>query len=217
MVYPISLTPSLIEVRPVEIDFKIKEGPKMPKSSKGSEFERAVCKSLGLWWTQDLDKPRDDIFWRTSQSGGRATERMKKGIGTAYSAGDITFIDPIGQPLIDTLLIELKRGYTNQISILDFLDKTRGTPMLVKWWDKAIQEKVESGRRFPLIIFKRDRHSICTLLSFNLLMSMSEMFGKYPGDQIRIKAGGRDLYVLKFFVWLDWGHPDFFIQNSLGE
>jgi hypothetical protein len=108
------------------------KGIKMAKSSKGSSFEREVCKLLSLWWTQDLNPPRDDVFWRTSQSGGRATERMKKNVATAYSSGDVTFIDPIGQPFIDALMIELKRGYTSEIAILDFLDKSKGQPILAK-------------------------------------------------------------------------------------
>ena len=41
----------------------------MPKAYKGSEFEREMCKCLSLWWT---DSKRDDVFWRSAQSGGRA-------------------------------------------------------------------------------------------------------------------------------------------------
>lgn len=76
---------------------------------KGGGYERDLSKELSLYWTNG---ERDDIFWRTSQSGGRAKSRIYTGQKTAYSYGDITFIDPLGKPLLDLAVIEAKRGYT---------------------------------------------------------------------------------------------------------
>ena len=70
----------------------------MAKASKGSAFEREISKSLSLWYTEG---ERDDIFWRSSQSGGRATTRAKKGKKTAASYGDITALDNRGEPFTD--------------------------------------------------------------------------------------------------------------------
>ncbi len=81
--------------------------------SKGFDFEREIVKLFSLWWTQDLDEPRDDIFYKTSGSGARHTSRMKKGISTYNSAGDMGFLDPLGKPFIEKFLVEMKRGYTN--------------------------------------------------------------------------------------------------------
>ncbi|KKK58104.1 hypothetical protein LCGC14_3047790 [marine sediment metagenome] len=81
--------------------------------SKGFDFERETVKLMSLWWTQDLDEPRDDIFYKTSGSGARHTSRMKKGISTYNSAGDMGFLDPLGEPFINKFLVEMKRGYTN--------------------------------------------------------------------------------------------------------
>lgn len=79
---------------------------------KGDGFERDVSRMLSLWWTGD---ERDDVFWRTSASGATATSRRKgkNKQKTKYMFGDITFVNPIGKPLIDRVLIEAKRGYTN--------------------------------------------------------------------------------------------------------
>lgn len=76
-------------------------------NKKGSSFERKICKQLSLWWT---DGERDDVFWRSSQSGGRATQRAKKGKTTYGSYGDIAAVDPYGEPLLKLFTIELKRG-----------------------------------------------------------------------------------------------------------
>lgn len=76
-------------------------------SAKGGAFEREISKKLSLWWSEGK---RDDIFWRSSQSGGRATFRGKKGKDTFGSHGDIAALDPIGAPLIKLFCFELKTG-----------------------------------------------------------------------------------------------------------
>lgn len=90
--------------------------------AKGQEFERWAAKTLSLWWTGGKS---DDVFWRTSGSGARATARGKKGKRTRNSYGDICCIDPIGQPLLDLITIETKKGY-NRLSVQDLLDLPPG-------------------------------------------------------------------------------------------
>ena len=59
---------------------------------KGAEFERKICKQLSRW----IDSNREDLFWRSAMSGGRATLKSNKG-EVSGQAGDITSIDKIGQ------------------------------------------------------------------------------------------------------------------------
>lgn len=91
----------------------------MVKAIKGGQFEREICKQLSLWWTNDV---RDDIFWRTSSSGARATQRTKQNKTTFGQYGDVQATDPIGQRLMDIVCIELKRGY-RKASFSDWFDK----------------------------------------------------------------------------------------------
>ena len=77
--------------------------------AKGSEFERQIAKKMSLWWSNNK---RDDIFYRTHASGARHTSRMKKKIKTENSAGDLMYIDEMGKPFIDNVLVEIKRGYS---------------------------------------------------------------------------------------------------------
>ena len=182
----------------------------MAKSSKGSAYERTICKALSLWWTQDLEEPRDDIYWRTSQSGGRATTRRKQNIDTAYSQGDITFIDPIGAPFIDMCLLELKRGYSKDLDTLNFIDKLKGEPLLIKWWKKAEQERKECKRKWSVIIFRRDRHKSCIMLNTSMLKKIESLFGKCPNDFIIIKHKKFNFLILKLDSFLSWVHPKFF-------
>lgn len=122
---------------------------------KGGSFEREICRRLSLWWTDDK---RDDVFWRTHGSGARATVRHRAGKRTAGAYGDIMATDPIGEPLIDLLTIELKRGY-NSHTIQDLLDKSdTASVQKVESWISQVEEAHTAAGSFSwLIITKRDQ------------------------------------------------------------
>lgn len=130
----------------------------MSGKNKGNTFERSICTLLSEWWTQDESPPRQDVFWRTASSGGRATQRGRKGKQTKNHCGDICATDPIGQPLIDVITWELKRGY-NKDTIADLLDKPEGTAKTAyeKWILQARESQKHAGSQSWAIIVKRDR------------------------------------------------------------
>ncbi len=127
--------------------------------AKGSEFEREVCKRLSLWWSAGLSKgdARDDIFWRSSQSGGRATQRAKTGQKTFGSYGDIAAVDPIGQPLLKYFTIELKRGRSHGFlgDLLDLKDNVKHP--FVATLRQARRSAKQAGSKTWLLICRRDR------------------------------------------------------------
>lgn len=122
---------------------------------KGSNFERHICKQLSHWWTGG---ERDDVFWRSSQSGGRATQRAKSGKKTYGSYGDIAAVDPIGEPLMRLFTIELKRGraHGHPEDLVDAMPTVIARP-----FEKAICQAMEarnhSGSCSWLLICQRDR------------------------------------------------------------
>ena len=126
---------------------------KNPKK-KGSKFERDICKQLSLWWTGDK---RDDVFWRTTTSGARATTRRKKGQGTKNQYGDVQATDPIGQPLIDLCTIEIKKGYSKS-SYFDLIDRLPNETKqpYKKFIQQAIAQHYEAGTEWWLLITKKD-------------------------------------------------------------
>lgn len=127
------------------------------KASKGSTFERQICATLSRWWTQDLKEPRTDIFWRTAGSGARASARSKRGRRTANQYGDLCAIDPTGQPFVDLITTEIKRGY-NRHTVADLLDKPckAKTQMYEDWFVKAQCDHERAGSFSWLLIAKRD-------------------------------------------------------------
>lgn len=136
---------------------------------KGSNFEREVCKRLSLWWTELETKPRDDVFWRSSISGGRATVRAKTGKSTFGSYGDIAAVDPIGLPLLKLVTIELKRGYSKH-SPGELFDST-------KFQKSPFSEAVQQAERCArlagsfgwMLIHRRDRKAAIAYFSTNVV------------------------------------------------
>lgn len=128
----------------------------MAKSSlKGSGFEREFSKQLSLWWTHG---ERDDVFWRSQNSGGRATIRKSAGRSTFMQAGDIAAIDPDGLPLLKAITFELKRGYSNT-TVAEVFDKR--TTQKDTHWEKFIIQAINSHRLNKsyawMLVTKRDR------------------------------------------------------------
>ncbi len=161
---------------------------------KGNAFEREVCRKLSLWWTQDeKDGPRSDIFWRTSNSGGRATCRTKKGQQTKNSHGDICALDPIGQPLIDLITFEVKRGYSRD-TIADILDKpAKSRTRYEEWIQQAFRSHKGAGSYSWALIIKRNRRDVIVLLRSEFLTRLSR---KIPYPRIALAAFIADLGLL---------------------
>jgi hypothetical protein len=115
--------------------------------AKGSSFERDICKRLSLWLT---DGKNEDVFWRSSMSGGRATVAK----GKVRQAGDITAVSPEGHILTDRLYLECK--HLKDIS-LDCLIKGKGN--LITIWHKTIEEAAKYNK-IPCLIFRQNHYPI---------------------------------------------------------
>lgn len=181
--------------------------------NKGSKFEREICKLFSLWWT---DRERDDVFWRTSNSGGRATFRAKKGRGTFGQYGDIQATDAIGQPLINVCNIEIKRGYSDQ-TMFNLLDRL---PHHVESGFEKFVLQAEADREKAdtftwLLIVKRDGKNTIVFLPRKLWRALSSEEGVYLGDckmlvksRTRFTDGkARTLYGMTLNDFFDYVRP----------
>lgn len=126
----------------------------MAKSSKGSAFERETCKLLSNWWTRN---ERDDVFWRSAGSGGRATQRSKRGQSTFGQYGDIQAVDPVGAPLMQFVTFELKRGYSKD-TFADLIDKplTAACKGFDAFLEQASRSAEQAGSRYWALITRRN-------------------------------------------------------------
>lgn len=142
--------------------------------AKGANYERVICKTLSKWWTGGES---DAVFWRTSQSGGRATTRGQKGQKTFGQHGDICATDPIGLPFLKAFAVEIKVGYNRELCLIDCLDGLKGSakPLIYKWADQADASMSASGAKCWMVIFKRDRRDAVVMMSVRW-----PMFGTVP-------------------------------------
>lgn len=138
--------------------------------AKGADFERHICIQLSRWWSRG---ERSDIFWRTAGSGARATTRKKKGLSTKGSYGDLNAIDQSGQVLIDTVCIELKRGY-HKDTISDLLDKTKRAKKQTyeAWIEKLIETTKAAKAESWFLIVRRDRRESLIYTPLPFLMRL---------------------------------------------
>ena len=132
-------------------------------SAKGSAFERELCTRLSLWWTKG---ERQDVFWRTSNSGGRATVRGRKGKGTYGQYGDVAAIDPVGEPLLKIFTIEAKRGYKGS-SLMDLIDcpMNAAKPEYLKWIDKVNHDSASANSYSWLLVVRRNKRQAIVFLN----------------------------------------------------
>lgn len=181
-------------------------------SSKGSSYERELCKQLSLWWT---DGAREDIFWRSSGSGARAKVRGRAGRNTAGQHGDVAATDPIGAPFIDTFTVEIKRGYSEH-TVQDVFD--RGVDGGVQEWERFFAQTIESHKQAGsyswLLITRRDRRRAMVwipMIAYQCLRS-NELFETRPvpyiGMRVNVRSGGvlgvdMDVCGMTLDAWLE--------------
>ena len=121
----------------------------MAKSNeKGGDFERSICKCLSLWITNGK---RQDIFWRTSMSGGRAKIHSRVDPNFKSQFGDITAVDKEGYLLTSLFVIECKRY--RDFLLDQILSRRIGT--FIPIWNTLCEEaKLASSN--PMLIGKKD-------------------------------------------------------------
>lgn len=176
--------------------------------AKGGSFEREIAKTLSLWWS---DGERDDIFGRSDGSGGRFTQRRKAGKSTANMAGDLTFTDSIGEPLIAAWSIELKTGYGKRTDSgfsrwdsLDFLDSRQKEPTLEKMWKQCVRD-AELTNREPVLIFRRNGRSPCIMLNCEYILDkLNPLFGKIRRDCLGIYVKDINCTVIPLQDFMEW-------------
>lgn len=165
---------------------------------KGGNFEIEIAKRLSEWWIPG----RTDIFWKTQNSGARATVRKTAGRDTVGQHGDICASDPVGTPLLKYLTISVKRGY-NAASFQDIIDIELGAKRR-EWetWINEIRYSAKCSRsRFWMIIAKRDRRK-------TLIAAPREFFHEMGGGEIASVWFNRGRIGFQTLNWFLSGSPD---------
>ena len=156
------------------------------RSAKGGQFEREFCRTLSLWYSKG---ELDDIFWRTSNSGGRATVRRKNNARTFGQQGDVQAVDPIGAPLMRHLCFELKRGYSNH-SFADALDCTiLNAP---QDWEKFMVQSITAAEASHashwFLVQRRDQRQTFVFFPHALFVTLGVPVKSWPRPFLMLRA-----------------------------
>ena len=182
-------------------------------ANKGSSFEREICKKLSLWWTNTQN---DDIFWRTSGSGARATTRAKKGLGTFGQAGDIQAVNPIGQPFINIFTTELKRGYpTATLSNIFDASPNVKHQEITKFITQAEASRKQANSLSWLIIHKRDRRRTTVILPLVIASLFIDNVNLINGLIWNSPPGVPDILQISFVNFLCRISPQAIIKKNI--
>lgn len=153
----------------------------MAKSSKGSQWERDVCKFMSKWVTGQ-EKPY--LFWRGHGSGAMFTNNAN--VGQAFS-GDIYAVSEEGKFFTDLFSIECKNGYPK--TSLDLHFKYNKSDDFKDFWTQTTND-AEKSSKFPLLIFKKKGLTVQWLC---ISQEVYSKFDKYLGNIRCIKIGWVDL------------------------
>jgi hypothetical protein len=123
---------------------------------KGSAFERKICKSLSLWISKGA---REDLFWRSAMSGGRATVGRKGGKDHARHAGDISATSREGHVLTDRWYVECK-SYRDLAICSAMLS---GTGLLAKFWRETCKQATDY-KKLPMLIAHENQQPTIVLV-----------------------------------------------------
>lgn len=161
--------------------------------SKGSAFERTICRLLSTWISQGQ---REDIFWRSAGSGAMATSRFRSGKKGTTQGGDIVAVDPLGAEFTKNITIEAKAGYS-KMSVQDLLDRPESKSEFLAWIEQVRESMQQGQTKDWLILWKRNRSEI-------MCYSRRTLFDfVQPASYSMIKYGiGKAVYMFPFSSFL---------------
>lgn len=160
----------------------------MNSKHKGSGFERRICKALSFWVTKGK---RQDVFWRSAMSGGRASVHGKD----VRQAGDITAVAPEGHFLTDDWFIECK--HVRDANLGGFLLKGNGP--VRNFWKKTLKE-AKRHKKDPMLIIRSNNQPIIIITKTNHLRHFV-----YPMLEVYVR--GRQVDVTSFIDWMSSERP----------
>lgn len=161
--------------------------------AKGSEFERFIAKSLSKWWSKNA---REDLFWRTHNSGGRFTVRRQKGLDTHHQGGDICNVHPEAELFSEVFYVECK-AYKSIGLWTIATDKG----LIWEWWKKVV---ADAGNKIPVLIVKENNKPILLMTNNDgRFLFVNSVPGGYPKFEFRINDHCISTYMFDAFLKFD--------------
>ncbi len=181
--------------------------------AKGSSNERGKCKDFSLWWSRGMGLgDMDDIFWRSSGSGGRAVNRAKAGKGTYGSCGDMMALNPVGEPLIKACTFEFKKGY-DDLDVLSLIDGKGKKGNLRAFIVQVTRDATRAGNE-PVLVVHRDFRKPVLIITTSFWSRLDDLYGLKSVEWISIPFDGQHYIVIRLEDFFRLVHPGFFLMEN---
>ena len=122
--------------------------------TKGSNFEREVCKTLSLWLSHGADS---SLFTRNVLSGGAYTRRTSD----RGTPGDLAASDPRSHAFIQKYCVECK--HHRDLLLSEFVLRPRRLSSLGQIIDKTDRQATEVRRYFFIVAKQNNREPVVLL------------------------------------------------------
>lgn len=157
---------------------------------KGNDFERSFCKKLSLFLSNG---DRDDLFWRSSNSGGRHTVRKKKGVDTINQDGDVTTCSGgIGEIFLKLFSVECK--HYKDIGLWSLIKETDSSQTIYQWWKKHCNLCSELGK-IPILVVRQNNMPILWATGEDFYRSLRDFFNITYKLRVNFSNQIPDMYI----------------------
>lgn len=158
-------------------------------AAKGSAYERELCKRISFWFSGG---ETEDLFWRTSGSGSRATNRRRLGQSPSkYDFGDMKHELPEGLPLTEHICWEFRsRARFDAFTTFGTGEEDPKTSLLSSWAKASCE--ADCSVRYPILITKAVRRPEVIWIPYPLYAEIAvvdDKVRKIPWMRIHIPDG----------------------------
>lgn len=168
------------------------------QKSKGSNFERQICKYLTKWMS---GQDKDYWVYRSPSSGAMATIVKQKNL-----SGDIIAVDSRAEYFMKNVSLECKDGYPS--SSFNGLMKKNKSDEITSFWTQAVGD-AKKGEREPILIYHKKLHNILVGVRYEFF---KHYFESTLSSKRHLKINFDD-GILPSVVFLDI--DDFFCEDTL--
>jgi hypothetical protein len=136
---------------------------------------------------------------------------MKTGQKTFGQYGDIHAVDPIGQPLMDLVTIEAKKGY-NKESAFNAMDKIPVGGMTHPCqWEKFLEQvrtdSKNAGTPYWMLVHRRDHRDIMVFIPLGLCEALGRLRQAQPSMLITTQEG-LQVFATTFDEFIECADPE---------
>jgi len=159
---------------------------------KGNIFEIEISKKISLLLSEG---ERDDILWKSQNSGGRHTTRMKDGIETYGQDGDLTAVHPNGILFREIISVEAK--HYKDLGLWSLFTETK--ECLLDFWKQAYMQG-KSAKKIPVLIAKQNFKPVLFVTHSLIKQFIYEPKVCEPKSRFYIPEGPIDIYFFDDFL-----------------